>query len=105
HSIHLAAFILAIAFCGLAGSSIAFGQAQSNAADLTGVVRDQSGAVVVGATVTARNPDTNYSRAATTDGDGFYQITNLPPGTYEVTIEASGFSKARVPSVTLTVGQ
>ena len=105
HSLRLTAFLIAIAVCGLLGSSVALGQAQANAADLNGVVRDQSGAVVVGATVTARNPATNFERQVTTNDQGYYQITNLPPGSYEVTVEASGFSKGRIPSVTLTVGQ
>ena len=47
-------------------ASAAFAQAQSNAADLQGFVRDPPGAVVVGATVTARNPATNFTRNATT---------------------------------------
>jgi hypothetical protein len=82
----------------------AFAQAQSNAADLLGFVRDPTGAVVVGATVTARNPATNYSRNVTTNDDGYYQITNLPPGEYEVTVEAPNYKKAVVPSYKLTVG-
>ena len=86
-------------------ATLALSQAQSNAADLQGVVRDPKGAVISGATVTARNTATNASRSATTDGDGVYQLVNLPPGDYEVTAEATGFSKARIPSVTLTVGQ
>src|SRR6185503_7731419 len=86
-------------------TNAAFGQAQSNAADLQGFVRDPSGAVVVGATVSVRNAATNFSRDATTNDDGYYQITNLPPGDYEVTVEATGFSKGRIASVTLTVGQ
>ncbi|HEY0405107.1 MAG TPA: carboxypeptidase-like regulatory domain-containing protein, partial [Pyrinomonadaceae bacterium] len=86
-------------------ASVALGQAQSNAADLRGFVRDPTGAVVVGANVTARNPATNLSRDATTNDDGFYQILNLPPGVYEVTVEAANFKKAVLPNVTLTVGQ
>jgi hypothetical protein len=86
-------------------ATLALSQAQSNAADLQGVVRDPKGAVISGATVTARNTATNASRSATTDGDGVYQLVNLPPGDYEITAEATGFSKARIPSVTLTVGQ
>jgi hypothetical protein len=86
-------------------ATLAMSQAQSNAADLQGVVRDPKGAAISGATVTARNTATNLSRSATTDGDGAYQLISLPPGEYEVTAEASGFSKARIPSVILTVGQ
>ena len=87
------------------GASVALGQAQSNAADLRGFVRDPTGAVVVGASVTARNTATNITRDATTNDEGFYQILNLPPGDYEVTVEAANFKKAVLPSVTLTVGQ
>jgi hypothetical protein len=100
-SIRLTFLFLVAVLC----TNAAFGQAQSNAADLQGFVRDPSGAVVVGATVTVRNAATNFSREATTNDDGYYQITNLPPGSYEITVEASGFSKGRIPSVTLTVGQ
>jgi hypothetical protein len=80
-------------------------QANSNAADLQGRVRDPQGAVVSGATVTARNTATNSSRDATTDDDGFYKIVNLAPGEYEVTVKAANYKTAVVPSVKLTVGQ
>jgi hypothetical protein len=80
-------------------------QAQANAADLGGFVRDPSGAVVAGATVTVRNTGTNFTRNATTNGEGFYQIVNLPPGVYEVTVEAANFKKAVLSEVKLTVGQ
>jgi hypothetical protein len=86
-------------------ASAAFAQSQSNAADLQGFVRDPQGAVVQNATVTARNPATNTSRNTTTNDEGFYQIVNLPPGTYEVTVEAANFKRAVLPEVILTVGQ
>ena len=85
--------------------SVAMSQAQSNAADLHGYVRDPNGAAVKGATVTARNLATNLTREAVTDDDGAYQLISLPPGEYEVTAEATGFSKGRIASATLTVGQ
>ena len=100
----LTLFVVAVV-CGALGSGVAFGQAQSNASDLQGVVRDQSGAVVSGATVTARNPATNSSKETTTNQDGAYLIVNLVPGDYEVTVEAPNFKKAVLPGVTLTVGQ
>ena len=86
-------------------TNISFGQAQSNAADLRGYVRDQQGAVVTNAAVTARNTATNIARAAITNDEGLYEITNLPPGSYDVTIEASNFKKASLPAVQLTIGQ
>lgn len=96
---------LLVCFAVLSLASAAMSQAQSNAADLQGFVRDPNGAAVKGATVTARNLATNVSREATTNDDGAYQILGLPPGNYEITAEASGFSKGRIASVTLTVGQ
>ena len=83
----------------------AFGQAQSNAADIQGTVKDSTGAVVPNATVTARNPNTNVTRNATTNDQGLYRIINVPPGDYEITVEAASFKKAVLEKVTVTVGQ
>ncbi len=85
-------------------ASVAYGQSQSNAADLNGFVRDPQGAIVVGASVTARNPATNFSRTATTNDEGYYLILSLPPGDYEITVEAPTYKKTVLPSYTLTVG-
>src|ERR1041385_3925801 len=86
-------------------ASAAMAQAQSNAGDLQGTVRDANGAVVANASVTARNTATSVSREATTNDDGYYKIVNLPPGSYEVTVEAANFKKAVIPAVTVTIGQ
>ena len=89
----------------LLAASAAFGQAQSNAADIQGTVKDATGAVVANAKVTARNPGTNVSRDTTTNDEGYYRIINVPPGDYEITVEASNFKKAVIPRITVTVGQ
>ncbi len=94
----VSAFIVACAATALA-------QADATSANLSGTVSDPQGAVIAGASVKARNPTTSVERAATTNEEGFYQITNLPPGSYEITVEASNFKKAVLPSVTVTVGQ
>ena len=86
-------------------SSVAISaQAQATAADLTGTVTDPNGAVVAGATVTAKNSATNISRSVTSNENGEYSFIALPPGSYEITSEASGFKKSVIP-VTLTIGQ
>ena len=96
-------FVLICALALPAGAALA--QADATSANLSGVVRDPAGAVVPGATVTARNPATNDVRSVTTNGDGFYQLVQLQPGTYEVSVEAANFKKAVVPAITVTVGQ
>src|ERR1044072_8938771 len=85
--------------------NVALGQAQANAADLQGTVKDSTGAVVPNATVTARNPATNITRNATTNDQGLYRVVALPPGDYEITVEAPNFKKAVLTKVTVTIGQ
>lgn len=82
-----------------------FGQSQSATADLTGTVVDPAGAVVPGATVTAKNLGTGISRSTTTGDDGVYKLISLPPGEYEVTSEAPTFKKVVISPVKVTVGQ
>jgi hypothetical protein len=84
---------------------VAFGQTQSNAADIQGIVKDSTGAVVPNATVTARNAQTGFSRSATTNDEGFFRLVNIPPADYEVTVEAPNFKKTFLSKITVTVGQ
>src|SRR5215471_13968 len=97
--------VLLLCLAVLSCVSAVMSQAQSNAADLQGTVRDQNGAVVANASVTARNAATNTSREATTNDDGYYKIINLPPGDYELTVKASSYKTAVIPSVKVTIGQ
>src|SRR5262249_46020755 len=60
---------------------------------ISGTVKDSSNAVVPGATVTVTNEATRIARVATTDDEGFYVVTNLPPGNYAVAVERAGFKK------------
>src|SRR5919199_3012185 len=79
---------------------------QLAAATLRGVVTDPNGAVVPGATVKATNVATGVSRETQTNGEGAYTLSNLPPGGYEVRVEATGFSpKVSKSPVLLQVGQ
>jgi hypothetical protein len=96
---------LLVCFAVLFVPSAAMSQAQSNAADLQGFVRDPNGASVPNAKVTVQNAGTNVSRDAMSNDEGFYKIVNLPPGDYEVTVEAANYKRAVIPMVKLTVGQ
>ncbi|HST78171.1 MAG TPA: TonB-dependent receptor [Verrucomicrobiae bacterium] len=69
-----------------------------------GTVYDVNGAVVANATVTVHNNGTNAEKAITTDGSGYYRVTNLPSGTYTVTINQQGFAPYKVNQVIVQVG-
>src|SRR5271155_3256599 len=58
----------------------AFPQATVSFAQLSGTVLDSSGRTIAKALVAVRNVDTNTTFTATTTGEGFYVIPNLPPG-------------------------
>lgn len=78
--------------------------AQSTNATLTGTIKDSSGGVLPGATVTVRNLETNETRSVVSSGDGLYRVTNLPRGRYDVTAELEGFKSVTQSNVLLTVG-
>jgi hypothetical protein len=81
------------------------GQARSSSADLAGVVLSPSQSSLPGVTVTALNLSTGLARTVTTDAKGNYRIPLLPPGKYEVKVEAPGFNTQVKRGITLTVGQ
>jgi len=94
-------FFILLLFLALLPSSLP-AQTSSTAA-LTGTVTDPTGAVIANATVTATNTGNGQVRTATTGSDGVYKIALLPPGTYSVKFEASGFETSQVPAVQLDV--
>jgi hypothetical protein len=65
--------------------------AQTHRGSVRGTVTDPNGAVIVGATVTATNKETNEKRTATSGGDGEFTISSLPPGKYSVEVSATNF--------------
>jgi len=79
--------------------------AQQATALLTGTVKDATGAVVVGAKVTLKNPNTNVAQKQTTGKDGEYLFNLVPIGTYELTVEQSGFDKYIRRGITLEINQ
>lgn len=72
--------------------------------DVNGTITDPSGAVVPGATVTLKNMDTNTTQTTVTNGTGAYRFAFLKPGTYQVSINQSGFQQV-VQTVHVSVGQ
>ncbi len=74
-------------------------------ASLSGLVTDQSGAALPGATLRIRNLETNDTREVTSGPDGHYSAPQLRPGAYEVTVDAKGFKRFVQPGLTLIASQ
>jgi hypothetical protein len=85
-------------------ASSALGQA-SYTAQVRGVVKDQTGAIVPEATVTITNDATGITTVARSDGQGFYILTGLRPAVYTIRAEMKGFQAAEQKNVVLAVDQ
>jgi Carboxypeptidase regulatory-like domain/TonB dependent receptor-like, beta-barrel/TonB-dependent Receptor Plug Domain len=86
-------------------ASGALGQTQMTTGVIQGTILDEQGGVVPGANVEVRNPDTNFSKALTTDSDGRFVFLQLSPGRYTVTVSKQGFATVVQENLNLTVGQ
>lgn len=113
-STRLIKFLVLVLSLGLVFSAPVW--AQSSGATLTGTITDPQGDVVPNAKVSARNIATNVSTDTETNSSGSYNIVNLTPGDYQVSITSTGFStstskvslfvgKTQELSLALTVGQ
>ena len=85
--------VLAVLLCTLPGL------AQQTLGSLNGTVVDPSGAALAGATVTATNAAINVTSTTTTSGTGYYQIFNLPIGTYVVKVAREGFEVTELEAI------
>ena len=74
-------------------------------AQISGTLKDQSGAILPGATITAKNLATGLARTVVTDATGEYRVPALPPGTYALSAEMQGFTTERRPEVILVIDQ
>lgn len=88
--------VLLLAFCAAGG-------AQSTSQQVSGFVRDTSSAVIVGAKVVLRQPSINFVRTVETNDTGFYIVSNIPIGEFELTAEAAGFKKYVQTGLVVTV--
>lgn len=87
------------------GLSAAPGSAQTFTSSVSGIVSDQQGAVLPGASVQVRNTATDERRDATTNTDGRYTFSQLLPGVYDVQAELTGFKTFRQVALTLAANQ
>ena len=95
--------LMALALLAFAG--IAPAAAQQTSGNIGGRVFDPQGSAIPGATVTAKNPETGFSRNAVTDSEGIYRLSALPVGTYELTVELQGFTTIDRKGIVVSVGQ
>src|SRR5512146_2062368 len=79
--------------------------AQETTAGLQGTVKDPQGAVVSKAVVEVTSPALIGAKKLETDSSGYYRFANLPPGTYTITVTASGFRTTKQTGIVLDVGK
>ncbi len=83
----------------LALATVSWGQSTSGS--ITGTVKDNTGAPIVEASVIIANPATNLTRQISTNTAGVFTAPQLPPGTYTIKVEKSGFKKLEKTGVIL----
>jgi hypothetical protein len=96
----IAAFVAAMLLF-LAGAAASW--SQSSTTSLRGTVTDPQSAVVAGAEVVLADPAVAFGRTQKTDDHGVYQFLQVPPGTYTVSVAATGFTTSRKENVVLQV--
>ena len=79
--------------------------AQQTSGTISGVVKDETGGVLPGVEVTARNTGTEASRTVISDDEGRYRAARLAPGDYELRAELAGFQTAVLQNISLSAGQ
>jgi len=91
----LSLFLVLVACCSFS---------QTFRGSIQGTVTDISGAAVAGAEVRIFSPGTGLSRTVTTNDQGEYQTSELPPGTYSITVEKQGFQTTTLNQIPVSVG-
>jgi len=95
-------FVVAMTLALFAVSAMA---QSSTTGSIEGTVTDPNGAAVKGATVTATSPNLITPKAAISDDNGHYLLSALPPGSYKVIVDASGFGKYEKTDVVVNLGR
>src|SRR6266481_5110055 len=91
--------------CALAWTMMPAAFAQETTAGVQGYVKDQTGAVIAGATVEVLSPALIGEKKLQTDQSGYYRFANLPPGTYTLVVTAPGFRTYKLENITLATGR
>ena len=93
-------WIICVALLGVL-SAMGAQEALAQNAQIVGTVKDSTGGVVPGVTMTARNIETGLARTDVTNQVGDYRLPALPPGTYKLTAELQGFKTETRPDILL----
>ena len=95
--------LLGAAVCLLLVTAPAF--AQLGTGTILGQITDPTGAVVPGATVTATNVDTTFTRTGTSNAQGSYRFPAMPVGNYRIEVSKQGFKTVQAAGLVVSVGQ
>ena len=93
-----------LAIVAFAGSAFAQGGGASSTGTIQGRVTDSQGAVLPGVTVTATSPSALGAQTTVTSETGNYRFPAVPPGTYELTFELSGFNQLKRSGIQISLG-
>src|SRR3954468_19103037 len=102
--IHGSLRCLFVILCTFLLASSGFCQSEVGTTSINGTVSDPSGASIPNAQVTTRNSGTGFVRQTESTGAGYYNISGLPVGLYELTVETKGFRTTRISNINLSVG-
>src|SRR5436309_1122395 len=89
----------------LISSLVSVAKAQTTFGSLEGTVTDENEGRVPGVSITVTNTETSISRVAVTDDRGFYRVSNLPVGIYDVRAKFQGFAPVVESGVPLRINQ
>src|SRR5262245_52564329 len=78
--------------------------AQRVTGNIVGTVKDDTGAILPGVTVSLTGEKVVGTQTSVTNPQGFYRFTALPPGDYDLSFELQGFAKMKRPKVQLSLG-
>src|SRR5438128_12271623 len=96
-------WVIALCFSLLMAGRLAMSQLPT--ATILGTVKDPTGAVIPGTSITAKSVETGLTRTGVSAEDGSYRLSALPVGSYEVRVELPGFRTEVRSGLTLTVSQ
>ena len=96
---------LVLGLCLLTAFAIQSFSQSLTSGDVTGTVKDPTGAAIPGATLTLTNVNTNSTQRVSSNGDGSFRFAFVPPGTYKLTAIANGFQTQARAGVIVNAGQ